>query len=44
MHLNSKITDKFSRYIDTLSKREQPQSNGTLSRQDLQRIVAAMVG
>jgi hypothetical protein len=44
MHLNTKITDKFSRYIDTLSKRQQPQSHGNLSRQDLQLIVAAMVG
>lgn len=33
----------FSRLSNTL-KQEQPQNRGTLSRQELQRIVAAMVG
>lgn len=44
MHLITNVTQSLFRPIRTLLKPEQAQTQGTLSRQDLQRIVAAMVG
>lgn len=41
---NSNNPNPISRFLHGLSKPEKPQGNGTLSRHDLQRIVAAMVG
>jgi len=44
MHLNTNTNTAYvSRFSNTL-KPEQPQHQGILTRQELQRIVAAMVG
>lgn len=44
MHFNNNITELLSRVHRTPLKPKQEQIQGTLSRQDLQRIVASMVG